>query len=364
MSETGLQLTGIKKSYRRVRVLEDMELAVPEGQFVVLLGPSGCGKSTTLNIIGGLDDADAGEVYLDGKRITDLPPHKRDMGMVFQAYALYPHMTVLENMTFGMRIRRMARAEATRRAREVAELLEIEPLLKRKPAQLSGGQQQRVALGRALVRRPRVLLMDEPLSNLDAALRVRMRSEIHRLHTRFETTTVFVTHDQEEALSLADQIALLSDGRIRQIASPTSVYDKPADLFVAKFVGLPQMNLIEGQLEGGTFRAGPLSVPVAVSSDAPRNVVLGARPEALTLTNEPAGPQTLEGRLLVAETIGPELRFEVETEVGDVTIRQAVHSQPMSIGEGIRVRWPTDALHLFARETGTRIPLEAGLRSS
>ena len=357
MTETGLQLTDINKSFGKVRVLEDLELLVPEGQFVVLLGPSGCGKSTTLNIIGGLDDADGGEVYLDGERITDRPPHKRDMGMVFQAYALYPHMTVLENMTFGMRIRRVARAEATRRAQQVAELLEIEPLLKRKPAQLSGGQQQRVALGRALVRRPRVLLMDEPLSNLDAALRVRMRSEIHRLHTRFETTTVFVTHDQEEALSLADQIALLDDGRIRQIASPTTVYDEPADLFVAKFVGLPQMNLVEGQLNNGTFRAGPLSVPVDVPGDTPRDVVLGARPEALTITDEPVGPQTLAARLLVAETIGPELRFEVETEAGDFAIRRAVNGEAVDIGTDIRVRWPADALHLFARETGLRIPL-------
>jgi ABC-type sugar transport system ATPase subunit len=279
------------------------------------------------------------------------------MGMVFQPSALYPHMRVDDNQTLRLRVRRVQRAEAERRAREIAALLEVEPLLARKPGQLSGGQQQRVALGRALVRSPRALLMDEPLSNLDAALRVRMRSEIRRIQTALETTTIFVTHDQEEAMSLADLIAVMSDGQIRQLAQPMTLYNEPADLFVARFVGLPPMNLVEGGVEDGTFRSGELAVPVMPQEPVSGAVLLGVRPERLTLTLDAAGGRTLQGRVVVVEPLGPETLVEVETAVGVVVVRAGSEGTPVQPGDSVGVRWPLHSLHLFSRETEKRIPL-------
>ena len=357
MSAAELELVGLRKSFKKVRVLEELDLRVEGGQLAVLLGPSGCGKSTTLNIIGGLEEADAGDVVVDGRRITHVPPNRRDMGMVFQSYALYPHMTVRDNVTFGLRTRGATRADANRRATEVAELLEITPLLDRKPAQLSGGEQQRVGLGRALVCSPKVLLMDEPLSNLDAALRVRMRSEIRKLQTHLGTTTVFVTHDQEEAMSIGDAIGVMEGGRIRQFAAPLTVYHEPADLFVARFVGLPQMNLVAGDLRDGAFRSGPLAVPVRTASGGAEPATLGARPESLALTTDDQDDRTLAGRISLVGPLGPETLVEVETPVGIVTVRARDEQLHLSQGDRVCVRWPLTHLHLFSTETGDRLPL-------
>ena len=357
MSAAELELVGLKKSFRKVRVLEELDLKVEGGQLAVLLGPSGCGKSTTLNIIGGLEEADAGDVVVDGRRITNMPPNRRDMGMVFQSYALYPHMTVRDNITFGLRTRGATRADANRQATEVAEVLEITPLLNRKPAQLSGGEQQRVGLGRALVCSPKVLLMDEPLSNLDAALRVRMRSEIRKLQTQLGTTTVFVTHDQEEAMSIGDAIGVMEGGRIRQFGTPMAVYHEPADLFVARFVGLPQMNLVEGEVRDGAFRSGPLTVPVRTASGGAVGATLGVRPEALALTSDDQDDHTLAGRVILVEPLGPETLVEVETPVGIMTVRARDRQLELSQGDQVCVRWPMSKLHLFTTESGNRLPL-------
>ena len=232
-----------------VIAVKNLDIEIRDKEFVVLLGPSGCGKSTTLNMIAGLEEVTEGELWFDRQIVNALPPHKRDVSMVFQSYALYPHMTVYENIAFGLRMRRVDRAEIDRRVRDAAAKLEIAHLLQRRPSQLSGGQRQRVALGRAMVRQPAVFLMDEPLSNLDAALRISMRAEIKHLHTAMQTTFVYVTHDQAEALTLADRIMVMKDGVIQQVGTPDEVYERPRNMFVAAFLGNPAINFLEGTIE-------------------------------------------------------------------------------------------------------------------
>src|SRR5580704_3235194 len=240
------------KRYDTVTVLDGLDLEIRDNEFLVLLGPSGCGKTTTLNIIAGLEELGGGEIYFDDRLMNDVPPHKREIAMVFQSYALYPQKTIFENIAFGLRLRRTPDAEVRRLVAEAAERLEITDLLQRRPAELSGGQRQRVALGRAIVRQPTAFLMDEPLSNLDAALRLSMRVLIKRLHQSMATTFVYVTHDQGEAMSLADRIVVMRDGQIQQIGTPDEIYRKPGNVFVASFLGSPQINLIEGELNDGT----------------------------------------------------------------------------------------------------------------
>jgi multiple sugar transport system ATP-binding protein len=272
-----------------VIAVKNLDLEIQDKEFLVLLGPSGCGKSTTLNMIAGLEEVTEGELWFDRQIVNAMPPHRRDVAMVFQSYALYPHKTVYENIAFGLRMRRVDRAEIDRRVRNAAVKLEIAHLLQRRPSHLSGGQRQRVALGRAMVRQPAAFLMDEPLSNLDAALRISMRAEIKHLHNAMQTTFVYVTHDQAEALTLADRIVVMKDGVIQQVGTPDEVYERPRNMFVAAFLGNPAINLLEGTIESGTgtplFRRGEITIALPhkfaaqLSSHHAGEVVLGLRPE-------------------------------------------------------------------------------------
>ncbi|MCO6049662.1 ABC transporter ATP-binding protein [Mesorhizobium sp. RP14(2022)] len=292
-----LEIDRLSKTFGNVRILKEINLEIEKGGFLVLVGPSGCGKSTLLNCIAGLEPITSGEIRINGRNVAGLHPSKRDIAMVFQSYALYPNMTVAGNIAFGMEIRGVPKLERDKAIARVAETLQIGHLLDRKPSQLSGGQRQRVAMGRALVRDPQVFLFDEPLSNLDAKLRVDMRTEIKRLHHRVKTTIVYVTHDQIEAMTLATKIAVLRDGVLQQFGTPAEIYNNPANMFVADFMGSPAMNLLAASVEGGSEgdvrvsidrpNAPPLSLPVngvgeALRPFAGRNVVFGIRPEALT----------------------------------------------------------------------------------
>ncbi|MEJ6396192.1 sn-glycerol-3-phosphate ABC transporter ATP-binding protein UgpC [Gymnodinialimonas sp. 2305UL16-5] len=273
-----LSAQSLKKSYGAVDVLHDINVDMAEGEFLVLVGPSGCGKSTLLNCIAGLEEITGGTLRIAGIDVTQAPPRDRDIAMVFQSYALYPTMSVGENIGFGMKIRKVPKPDMEAKIRSVAELLQIDHLLDRKPSQLSGGQRQRVAMGRALVRDPKLFLFDEPLSNLDAKLRVEMRAEIKRLHMRTGASIVYVTHDQVEAMTLASRIVVLKDGHIQQIGTPGEIYDTPANTFVADFMGSPPMNLVPALFEGGHVKVGDSRITTA-HSHLPRNVYLGVRPE-------------------------------------------------------------------------------------
>ncbi|MBZ8132045.1 ABC transporter ATP-binding protein [Afifella sp. IM 167] len=308
-----LEISGLTKSFGQTEVLKGIDLDVEEGDFLVLVGPSGCGKSTLLNVIAGLENPTAGEIRIAGERVNELRPSERDIAMVFQSYALYPSMSVAQNLGFGLEMRGVPKAERETAIQEVAEMLQISQLLKRRPGQLSGGQRQRVAMGRALVRKPQVFLFDEPLSNLDAKLRVDMRMEIKRLHASLGTTIVYVTHDQIEAMTLASRIALLKDGILQQFGSPEDIYDNPANLFVADFMGSPAMNLVPAEVvekEGEIGVAlkqranGALFLPAETRAAGPlkdwlgRTVTFGIRPEAVT---DPDAADHKAGRLVEAE---------------------------------------------------------------
>ena len=276
-------LEGVTKVFGgNVVAVDDVSLEIEDGEFMVLVGPSGCGKSTILRILAGLEEVTAGEIYIGGRQVTDLPPKQRDVAMVFQNYALYPHMTVEENIGFGLKLRHTSKEEMRKRVREVARILALEPLLQRKPVALSGGQRQRVAMGRAMIRTPQAFLMDEPLSNLDAKLRVQMRTELARLHERLGTTTVYVTHDQVEAITLGHRVAVLHNGMLQQVDTPQRLFNTPVNLFVAAFIGSPSMNLVEAKCAGGTlsFAQFPLPVPHDrdLSSYEGKTVIMGIRP--------------------------------------------------------------------------------------
>src|SRR5258706_2027193 len=289
-------LKDLNKSYDGgVRAVKNVNLEINDHEFVVLVGPSGCGKTTTLRMVAGLEDITSGEISIDGKVVNNLPPMDRDIAMVFQNYALYPHMSVYQNMAFGLRMRKFEKPEIDRRVKQAAEVLGIEPLLERRPRQLSGGQRQRVALGRAIVRNPRVFLFDEPLSNLDAALRVQMRVELKRLHERLETTAIYVTHDQVEAMTLGDRVVVMKDGVVQQVGAPLELYDRPANRFVAGFIGSPAVNFISVSLEwtqnalwaeapGMRIRVPPARQQ-ALRQYSGQRIVLGVRPEALRVAN-------------------------------------------------------------------------------
>ena len=280
----GISIDGVTKSFPNGYVaVRDLSLTIDDGEFMVLVGPSGCGKTTLLRLIAGLEQVTAGRIAIDGQDVTDRPPRKRDVAMVFQSYALYPHMNVRQNLGYGLKVRRTSKAEIRKRVEEVAALLGLSELLDRRPAQLSGGQRQRVAMGRAIVRKPRAFLMDEPLSNLDAKLRVGMRASLSELHARLEVTSVYVTHDQVEAMTLGQRVAVMRDGRILQVDRPQRLYEEPQDLFVAAFIGSPAMNLVEARIDGndvvfGQFRA-PLDSGRRPAASV-KDVVLGIRPEA------------------------------------------------------------------------------------
>ncbi|MBV8599008.1 MAG: sn-glycerol-3-phosphate ABC transporter ATP-binding protein UgpC, partial [Actinobacteria bacterium] len=276
----GISLEHVSKVFAGgVTAVDDVSLDIASGEFLVLVGPSGCGKSTLLRMIAGLEDATGGTISIDGRDVTDLPPRARDIAMVFQSYALYPHMSVRENLGYGLKVRKTPKQEAGKRVEEVAKLLGLDEMLERKPAALSGGQRQRVAMGRAIVREPKAFLMDEPLSNLDAKLRVSMRAQLASLHARLRTTTIYVTHDQVEAMTLGQRVAVLRDGQVQQVDTPQTLYATPANLFVAAFIGSPAMNLVEAEVADGTLSFAGYAIPVPAT--APRGpVVVGIRPEA------------------------------------------------------------------------------------
>jgi multiple sugar transport system ATP-binding protein len=282
----GVVLDGVTKVFGSdVVAVDDVSLEIANGEFMVLVGPSGCGKSTILRILAGLEDVTAGEIYVDDRQVTDEEPKDRDIAMVFQNYALYPHQTVEQNIGFGLKLRKAPKAEARKKVHEVAEILGLDTLMGRRPAELSGGQRQRVAIGRAMVREPKVFLMDEPLSNLDAKLRVQMRAELAKLHERLKTTVVYVTHDQTEAMTLGTRVAVLKDGVLQQVASPQKLYRSPANLFVAAFIGSPPMNLVEASVSDRSLRFAGFNLPITAGADLSayvgRSVILGIRPSDL-----------------------------------------------------------------------------------
>jgi ABC-type sugar transport system ATPase subunit len=361
-----LSLRNLSRHYGNVRAVDDLSLEVPDGAFVTLLGPSGCGKSTTLNLVAGLDRPNAGTIVLGDRDVTAVPPNERRMAMVFQNYALYPDMTVFDNIGFSLKLRRRPASEITKRVTDVAEMLDIGHLLQRKPAQLSGGQQQRVALGRALVKQPLVFLLDEPFSNLDAALRARMRTEVKHLHLALGTTSVFVTHDQEEAMTLSDLICVMREGKIIQSGSPTEIYTKPRNLYVAQFVGKPRMSLVDGSLErtadGVVFVAGDLRIDLGSGADLGLadgpwpSVVLGVRAEDVIIyPDRPvAGRATFAAIVGLMEPIGSDTF--VELDVGEATMVARVEPDlPISLEQAIAAALRPSGIHLFDKESGDRI---------
>jgi sn-glycerol 3-phosphate transport system ATP-binding protein len=286
--------------------VDRLTLDIPDGEFMILVGPSGCGKTTALRLVAGLETATSGAITISGKNVTHLSPRDRDIAMVFQNYALYPYMTVYKNLAFGLRQRKTARAEVDRRVTEVSAMLGLDELLKRRPAQLSGGQRQRVAMGRALVREPKAFLLDEPLSNLDAKLRVQMRAELKRLHQQLNITTIYVTHDQVEAMTLGDRLAVMSAGKLLQVGTPQDVYERPTNVFVAHFIGSPPMNLLKAMVdEGGLARVGDLSIELPEVPAGP--CIVGIRPDSLSLAHGDDEPAALDFDIEVVEPLGGEL---------------------------------------------------------
>ncbi len=348
----------VRKDFGTATVVHDFDLHVANGEFVVLVGGSGCGKSTILRMLAGLEDITSGNVRIGEREVTHLPPRERDVAMVFQDYALYPHLTARENISLGLRLRKIPKAEIARRVQWAAELLELQPFLDRKPKKMSGGQRQRIAMGRAIVREPAVFLFDEPLSNLDAHLRGQMRHEIARLQRRVGTTTLYVTHDQVEAMTLADRLVVLEGGRIQQVGRPIDVYKAPANQFVAGFIGTPPMNFLDGQLERDkdelVFVSDALRFPLAAERrphhavDSNERVTLGVRPEDLTLTDT-AGPATILGQLVLAEVLGATTHLHVE--VGGRRLIAAIPSGPSpAAGAPISLSIDTRQLHFFASD--------------
>ncbi len=348
-----VRFSGVTKTYGTLPVVTDLDLELPDGSFTVLVGPSGCGKSTTLRMLAGLESVSSGTISIGGRDVTALQPRDRDIAMVFQNYALYPHLSVAENIAFPLRATRTPRREALARAAEIGESLGLSALLGRKPKDLSGGQQQRVAIGRAIIREPSVFLFDEPLSNLDAKLRVETRTELLQIQRRLGITSVYVTHDQEEAMTLSDRMVVMRDGHIAQLGTPQEVYARPADTFVATFVGSPKMNLLEGTLSGGVFTTG---AGVALATDCAANhasVTLGVRPDDLLLT-----PRASDGaaRVVLIEHLGP--RAIVTLEAHGTALTSVVETARLAgIGEGARVDLTVrdGGTHLFDTHNGRRL---------
>ncbi|PIS30498.1 MAG: glycerol-3-phosphate ABC transporter ATP-binding protein [Candidatus Marinimicrobia bacterium CG08_land_8_20_14_0_20_45_22] len=318
-----ITLNHITKEFDKgVKIIDDLNLNINDGEFLVLVGPSGCGKSTTLRMIAGLESVTAGDIFIGDRRVNDVPPKDRDIAMVFQNYALYPHMTVYENLSFGLKLRKMPKAEIKQRVIETAAILEIEELLNRKPRQLSGGQRQRVALGRAIVRKPKVFLFDEPLSNLDAKLRLQMRTEIKRLHQRLKTTMVYVTHDQVEAMTMGDRIVVMKSGLIHQIDTPVNLYNSPVDMFVAGFIGSPPMNFISVTLrqedfliadEGNVRLKIPAEHTEKLRAYIGKNLVIGIRPENILMQPSDSNHVKIRVKLDICEPMGNETYLYLTT---------------------------------------------------
>ena len=359
--KTNLQVTD-----EGVIAVQKFNLDIKDKEFIVLVGPSGCGKSTTLRMVAGLEEISGGELYIDGKLMNDVEPKNRDIAMVFQSYALYPHMTVYENMAFPLKLRKVAKDEIDKRVKEAAEILDITQYLDRKPKALSGGQRQRVAIGRAIVREPKVLLMDEPLSNLDAKLRNQMRAEIIKLRQKINTTFIYVTHDQTEAMTLGDRIVIMKDGFIQQIGTPQEVFDHPANLFVAGFIGMPQMNFFDAKLlcEGGRYSVSVGGCKVELSGEKQKNlsahkipsqeITLGVRPSHMVLVKEPGN--TLSATVEVAEMMGSEIHFHANAEGRDVVVivptmdASGEHIDTFHAGDKLDLTFSGSVCHVFGQD--------------
>jgi multiple sugar transport system ATP-binding protein len=347
-------LTHVTKRFGKITAVDDVSLAAEDGEFLVLLGPSGCGKSTLLRMIAGLEEITDGVVEIDGRRVNDVEPKDRDLAMVFQSYALYPHLTVRKNIEFPLRTRGVDRAERKNLVAEAAEILDLTAFLERKPAQLSGGQRQRVALGRAIVRRPKAFLMDEPLSNLDAKLRVQTRTELVALQRRLATTVIYVTHDQVEAMTMGERVAILSDGALQQIATPAEVYDRPANAFVAGFIGTPPMNLFAASISDGAVQIGADTIDVARlgASLPPGECRVGVRPEHFAIGTE----GDLAAVVDIVESLGHERHVHARLATDDaVIVRQPASAPVPNAGESIRLSIGPGSWHVFDRLTGVRL---------
>lgn len=349
-------MVNVSKRFGTVEACSNIDLKVNDGEFLTLLGPSGCGKTTLLNVVAGLEELSEGEIWIEGRMVNDLSPFERNLAMVFQNYALYPHMTVAENIGFSMRLRKYPKAEIAERVGQVAKTLELEQLLDRLPRELSGGQQQRVAIGRAVIREPTIFLFDEPFSNLDAALRMRMRVEIKELHQRLGTTSVFVTHDQEEALSLSDRIAVMQFGRIEQFGTPEQVYSLPTSKYVARFIGSPQLDIFEGEIESTNgqmnYRIGTVRFPMPTLTQLPAKPIdLGVRPEHILLGSEGA-PAVVH----LVQPIGPFTYVTVTWEGSNATARVSgvSHLRPR---DKVNVSFDTTGMLFFDRQSDLRIEL-------
>ena len=357
--------SGLKITKEGVLAVQDFNLEISDREFIVLVGPSGCGKSTTLRMVAGLEDISGGDLLIDGKRMNDVEPKDRDIAMVFQSYARYPHMTVRENMEFPLKLRKMSKDEIDRRVNQAAETLDITQYLDRKPKALSGGQRQRVAIGRAIVREPKVLLMDEPLSNLDAKLRNQMRAEILKLRQRINSTFIYVTHDQTEAMTLGDRIVIMKDGVIQQIGTPQEVFDHPANLFVAGFIGVPQMNFFDAELikNGEEYAVSVGGVVMSLSAEKqanlkrnnvqPQAITLGVRPEHITLEGDAS--RMLTGKVDVSEMMGSAVHLHVNVLGKDAIIivqtMDLKDQSALTMGKDISFTFPAETVHLFDKAT-------------
>jgi len=381
----GVQLINLNKLYGAVHVVKDVQITLQSDEFVVLVGPSGCGKTTTLRMVAGLESISSGDLMIGGRRANDLSPAERDIAMVFQNYALYPNMNVYDNMAFGLRNRGATRTQVAQEIKRAAEVLGIEKLLERKPRQLSGGQQQRVALGRCLVRHPKVFLFDEPLSNLDAKLRLEMRQELKRLKARISATSIYVTHDQVEAMTLGDRVVVMSQGIVQQAASPEDIYHRPSNVFVATFVGSPPMNLIEATIidraGGQVFQAGSVefSVPPrfvkALSNIHGSTALVGIRPEHIQLRGSHGGHESLvSGTVDLTELLGSEQLVQVRVDDRQITVTRVDPFLRLAPGEPVFLSFCADHLHVFDPTSGlslnmadsvhrpTAAKIETGLR--
>lgn len=355
-----VRLRNINKSFNGVEIIKGVNLDIEDRELAVIVGPSGCGKSTLLRLVAGLEEVTSGNLLIDGEKVNDVPPAKRGLAMVFQSYALYPHMSVAENMSFSLRLARVAKEERDKKVREAARILQIESLLEHKPKELSGGQRQRVAIGRAIVRSPKVFLFDEPLSNLDAALRVQMRIEIMRLHDVLNATMIYVTHDQVEAMTMADKIVVLHGGVVEQVGSPLELYHHPRNLFVAGFMGSPQMNFVPTKVSKASEAGATVALPGGALLDVPikpghlrqgERISLGVRPEHLGLGDD----GQLRGEVYLVERLGGKTFLHIQLEDGQMFIVEADGEDPVRIHDRVGIKVDSDSCHLF-KENGEAVP--------
>ena len=344
-----IELRGLTKRWGGFVAVDEMSLTIADQEFVVFLGPSGCGKTTTMRMIAGLEEATAGDILIDGKRVNDLDPKDRDIAMVFQSYALYPNMNVFENIRFPLKVRKVPEVEHADRVRRAADMVELGPFMGRKPSELSGGQRQRVALARAIVRQPSVFLMDEPLSNLDAKLRVSTRAQIKNLSHELKVTTIYVTHDQIEAMTLADRVVVMRAGQVQQVGTPTQIYDCPANTFVAGFIGNPAMNLMDGRMEAGVFIADATRIEGLSAPDGP--ITLGFRAEDARVT---ANSGAITAPVYSMELLGDSTMVTVRAGGALVAVK-APKDYRIDIGQSVSIAIPTTACHLFNVKTGARL---------